>query len=110
MLNAHVTIHHCNIDVKMENLEKINESKLLVCLKEADSVGIIRDTNKGGFDSLESSVHAKQPLCIINGRDRLNREILWAWRAHFGHTLTKSVVIDAIEIDVDVMFLYLFHD
>ena len=78
MLIAHVTIHHCNIDVKMENLEKINESKLLVCLKEADSVGIIRDTNRGGFDSLESSVHAKQPLCIINGRGRLNQEILRA--------------------------------
>ena len=62
----------------------------MVCLKEADSVGIIRDTNRGEFNSLESSVHAKQPLCIINGRDRLNREILWAWRAHFGHTLTKK--------------------
>ena len=48
---------------------------------------------------------------IINGRGRLNQENSTDMGVHtLGTRLQKSVVIDAIEIDVDVMFLYLFHD
>ena len=48
---------------------------------------------------------------IINGRGRMNRENSMGMDVHtLGTRLQKSVVIDAIEIDVDVMFLYLFHD